>query len=461
MLYLNLHRVSLLIYIGIIVCIFWINNAKAEVNRGVDYSQPQADLSAEQLLNFAVGRSLFKKLWVAAPASTQSSDGLGPLYNARSCFMCHRNAGRGQVPSDNQTAVSLFMRLSIPAETSEQQLCLDTLRCKIIAEPNYGTQLQNFAVTGLAAEGQLAINYSAVPISLAGNETVILHKPHYQIHQLQYGALHPKTMLSPRLAPPLVGMDLLERIAVEDILSYSDPDDRNQDGISGKANQVWSREFSRVMLGRFGHKAGIASLEEQNQAALFHDLGLSTVLFSDAWGDCTVSQNHCRKARHGNKNMNNDATSLEAPAEISTAIAFYIRNLAVPVQRNTSQANVIKGKKLFTQLKCHTCHRAHYQVDNQTIAPYSDFLLHDMGAGLADNRPEGLATGREWRTAPLWGIGLTQQVNGNHFYLHDGRARSLQEAILWHGGEARIARNNYLRLSKTERDMLLEFLESL
>jgi CxxC motif-containing protein (DUF1111 family) len=240
------------------------------------------------------------------------------------------------------------------------------------------------------------------------------------------------------------------------------------------------------MLGRFGYKAGVASLDEQNQAALFHDLGLSTVLFAQAWGDCTASQNHCRNARHGNKRMQNNAkpsennvaqndvkvapkmvkeleskTVLEASQKVSDAIGFYIRYLALPLARNRNQPNVIAGKKLFRQLKCHLCHRERYQIDQQNIAPYSDLLLHDMGIGLADNRPEGLATGREWRTTPLWGIGLTQRVNGNHFYLHDGRARSLQEAILWHGGEALSAREGYQHLSKTERDMLLAFLESL
>jgi CxxC motif-containing protein (DUF1111 family) len=274
---LNLHWVlSVLIYIGIAVGIVWAGYSWAGINDNnvanirveqsvlssskpllaysqsqsnlsaeslLDYSQPRSDLSAEQLLNFAVGQSLFKKLWVAAPASTQSSDGLGPLYNARSCFMCHRNAGRGRVPDKGEAAVSIFMRLSIPAETSEQQRCLDELRCKVIAEPNYGTQLQNFAVTGLAAEGHLEIVYSDVSMPLAENETVILQKPYYQISQLQYGKLHPKTLFSPRLAPQLVGMGWLDRIAAEDILTYSDPNDRNQDGISGKANQVWSRQF--------------------------------------------------------------------------------------------------------------------------------------------------------------------------------------------------------------------------
>ena len=469
------------------MCIVWVDYAWASEpmfssKQLLDYSHPQPTLSTESLLDFAVGRSLFKKLWVAAPASTQSSDGLGPLYNARSCAMCHRNAGRGQVPNTTQTAVSLLMRLSIPAQTPAQQRCLDELRCQVIAEPNYGTQLQNFAVTGLAAEGQLAITYSDVSVSFADDETVMLQQPHYTISQLQYGALHPKTMLSPRLAPQLMGMDWLDRITVADILSYSDPNDRNQDGISGKANRVWSRQFARPMLGRFGYKAGVASLDEQIQAALFHDLGLSTHLFSQAWGDCTASQIHCRQARQGDQPIQTRAkhakppdennltqhnvspqrdTVLEAPQKVSDAIGFYIRHLALPVQRDQNQSNVIAGQKLFTQLNCQRCHRESYLIDNQTIAPYSDLLLHDMGAALADNRPEGLATGQEWRTAPLWGMGLTGQVNGHHFYLHDGRARSVQEAILWHGGEARAAREAYTRLSKTERDMLLEFLESL
>ncbi len=424
-----------------------------------NYSNPNKNLSSEQLINFAVGRSLFKKLWVAAPTATKASDGLGPLYNARSCFMCHANAGRGKVPNAGKRAVSIFMRLSTPAQTEQQKECLQALRCSVIAEPSYGTQLQNFAVTGLAGEGDLKIEYRAIPIELVGDEIVNLQQPYYRIEALQYGPLHPDVMMSPRLAPALVGMGLLDQISEASILAYSDPNDDNNDGISGKANRVWSQQFKQVRLGRFGYKAGIASLDEQNQAALVNDIGLSTPLFSQAvWGNCTKLQTRCRRAPHGD-----DASqgSLEAPQKVTDAILFYTQNLHVPKQRQPQNIDVIAGRKLFKQLNCQACHRESYPLKQGEIHPYSDLLLHDMGEDLADQRPEGLANGQEWRTTPLWGIGLTESVNKHPYYLHDGRARTLQEAILWHGGEAQTARDHYTKLPKLERDKLLRFLQSL
>jgi CxxC motif-containing protein (DUF1111 family) len=373
--------------------------------------------------------------------------------------MCHANAGRGKVPDAGKRAVSIFMRLSIPAQTEQQKKCLQTLRCSVIAEPNYGTQLQNFAVTGLAGEGDLKIDYRAIPIELVGGEIVNLQQPRYRIEALQYGQLHPEVMMSPRLAPALVGMGLLDIISEASILAYSDPDDDNNDGISGKANRVWSQQFKQVSLGRFGYKAGIASLDEQNQAALVNDIGLSTPLFSQAvWGNCTELQTRCHRAPHGD-----DASqgSLEAPQKVTDAILFYTQNLHVPKQRQPQNIEVIAGKKLFKQLNCQACHREYYPLKQGEIHPYSDLLLHDMGKDLADQRPESLANGQEWRTAPLWGIGLTESVNKHNYYLHDGRARTLQEAILWHGGEAQTARDHYTKLLKLERDRLLRFLQSL
>jgi CxxC motif-containing protein (DUF1111 family) len=255
-------------------------------------------------------------------------------------------------------AVSLFMRLSIPAQTKAQENCLQELRCSVIAEPNYGTQLQNFAVTGLAGEGDLKIDYRAIPIELVGGKVIKLQQPHYRIENLQYGRLHSEVMMSPRIAPALVGMGWLDKISETSILTYSDPDDHNHDGISGKANRVWSQQFKQVMLGRFGYKAGIASLDEQNQAALVNDIGLSTPLFSQfVWGNCTKLQTRCRRAPHGDDVSQG---SLEAPQKVTDAILFYTQNLHVPKQRQPQDTEVIAGKKLFKQLNCQTCHRESY-----------------------------------------------------------------------------------------------------
>lgn len=413
--------------------------------------------SSDKSINFAVGRSLFKKLWIAAPSTTKASDGLGPLYNARSCFQCHINAGRGQVPKKDQPAISLFMRLSIPPQNKADKEALKQHKKTVIAEPNYGTQFQTFAVTGLDAEGDLHIRYSDVVINLSDNEVVVLKKPKYQLNHLQYGKLHPDTLLSPRLAPALVGMGLLAKIKAEDILQYSDPEDKNNDGISGKANQVWSREFKKVMLGRFGYKAGIATLDEQNQSAFAGDIGLSTPLFPRPWGDCMPTQANCINAPHGD-----DASQqhLEVPKIASDAVLYYVSHLTLAKPKPLTPPALI-GQKYFIQAGCHACHRPSYKLDKEVISPYSDLLLHDMGEGLADHRPEGEANGQEWRTTPLWGIGHTDAINRHHYYLHDGRARTLQQAILWHGGEAKKARDFYIHLAKKDRQHLLEFLGTL
>jgi CxxC motif-containing protein (DUF1111 family) len=405
-----------------------------------------------------VGRSLFKKLWIASPSSTKASDGLGPLYNARSCFQCHINAGRGQVPEKNQRAVSLFMRLSIPPQNQVDKTLLQQQQQTVIAEPRYGTQFQNFAVTGLDAEGDLQIRYRNFSIKLAGGEIVTLQKPSYQLNNLQHGALHPKTMMSPRLAPSLLGMGELAKIKAEDILQLSDPNDANNDGISGKPNRIWSQEFNKVMLGRFGYKAGVASLDEQNQRAFAGDIGLSTPLFPQPWGDCTTNQISCRNAPHGD---NGGQQPLEAPKKVTDAVLYYVSHLDMPLSRASNSDDFKQGQTHFIAAGCIACHRSSYTIKQKTISPYSDLLLHNMGEGLADHRPEGEANGQEWRTAPLWGIGLTERINGHHYYLHDGRARTLQQAILWHGGEAQPARDYYAKLAKKDRQYLLKFLGAL
>ncbi|HEV7371265.1 di-heme oxidoredictase family protein [Arenibaculum sp.] len=432
------------------------------------FSHPAANLDFEERLRFFIGNGFFRRSWVTAPSSTQASDGLGPLYNARSCQGCHLKDGRGHPPEGPEDgAVSMLLRLSVPPRNEAEAAALKALEVPFIPEPTYGSQLQDFAIPGHLPEGRMRIAYEEVPVSLAGGETVGLRKPSYSVVDLNYGPLEPGTLMSPRIAPQMIGLGLLEAIDEADILAGTDPEDADGDGISGRANRAWSPEHGRAVLGRFGWKAGAPTLDHQNSAAMAGDIGMSNPMLPDAWGDCTDRQGPCRSAPHGDSPQ---FAGLEAPSEVMDEILFYVRNLAVPARRDVEDAGALRGKKLFYGIGCADCHRPKYVTPRtgverpqayQLIWPYTDLLLHDMGPGLADGRPEGLADGREWRTPPLWGIGLTEAVNGHTYYLHDGRARNLKEAILWHGGEAQPARDAFAGLPAGDREALLKFVGSL
>ena len=429
------------------------------------FSHSSANMSFERELDFKVGNGIFKKIWVSAPSSTTASDGLGPLFNARACQRCHLKDGRGQPPSrPEESAVSMFLRLSIPPQTDAQREALASGKMAVIPEPTYGEQLQNFSIQGHKAEGQMQIDYQDRPVTLADGTVVNLREPHYRIDNPGYGPLHPDTMLSPRVAPPMIGVGLLEAIPEAAIEAGDDPDDDDSDGISGKANRVWSAEHQQVMLGRFGWKAGQPTIAQQSAGAFRGDMGISSPLNPDYGGDCTHAQAGCLEAPHGGD------PDTEISQSMLDLVTFYSRNLAVPARRDIDDPQVLAGKKLFYQSGCTGCHTPKFvtrrdslgaEQSFQLIWPYSDLLLHDMGEGLADHRPEAQADGREWRTAPLWGIGLTETVNGHSYFLHDGRARNLLEAVLWHGGEAGASRQQVIEMSKPEREALLAFLESL
>ncbi|MCF7992820.1 MAG: c-type cytochrome [Thiohalocapsa sp.] len=432
------------------------------------YSLASANLDFVSEMDFKVGNGLFKRLWVSAPASTKSADGLGPIYNARSCQRCHLKDGRGHPPEGpDDNAVSMFLRLSIPPRDAVERGRIASGELKFVPEPTYGAQLQDFAIQGHAAEGRMVIAYENVTVSLNGGETVELRAPSYSVADLGYGPLHPQTMLSPRVAPQMIGLGLLEAIAEADILAWADPDDANGDGISGRASHVWSPLAGKAMLGRFGWKAGEASVDEQSQGAFAGDIGISTPLHPHGGGECTEAQTACRESLHGNEP---DSGAPEADQTVVDLVNFYARNLAVPARRDPGDPEVLAGKALFHETGCAACHRPSFrtapdapqaELADQLIWPYTDMLLHDMGEGLADNRPEGMASGREWRTAPLWGIGLTPVVNGHDNLLHDGRARGVLEAILWHGGEAQAARDRVVALTPEQRARLIRFVESL
>ncbi len=434
------------------------------------FSHSSGNLDFKKEFDFKIGNAIFRKLWVSAPASTKSSDGLGPLYNARACQNCHLKDGRGHPPQANwpeEDAVSFLLALSIPPQTEEQKHLLAEGRIKAVGDPVYGGQFQTLAIQGHKAEGKIHIEHTEKTVELAGGETVTLREPHYSLERLGYGPHHPDLMISPRVAPQMIGLGLLEYVPEEQILAWADPDDKDGDGISGKAQRVWSNEFGRVMLGRFGLKAGASSIVEQSAAAFDNDIGISSRFIPQDAGDCTEKQTYCLNAPNGS---NPGKKQHEVRDKLFDLVAFYAHNLAVPPRRNFDDPGILNGKRIFYQIGCTSCHRPKMMTGasgdqphlaGQLIWPYTDLLLHDMGEGLADHRPEGRATGQEWRTAPLWGIGLTEIVSGHNLFLHDGRARNLTEAILWHGGEAETARNAFASLNPEDRKLLIAFLKSL
>ncbi|WP_137134824.1 di-heme oxidoredictase family protein [Rhizobium sp. FKY42] len=442
----------------------------ATSTRAIDadaFSQFSPGITFSQQEEFKLGNALFTKLWVAAPSSTQASDGLGPLYNARSCISCHVKDGRGHPPEGSNDRISMFLRLARSPETQEERALVADRRVLNFPDPIYGAQLQDLAVPGLAAEGSMQISYTEEPVRLKDGTTVSLRRPTYSVNGLAQGPLAAGTILSPRIAPAMIGLGLIEAIPPQDILAHSDPDDRDGDGISGKAAVVRDHVTGKLALGRFGWKAQNATIRDQTSAAFSGDLGLSTPDRPDPYGDCTAQQTDCRARANGVQPRLGDT---EAPDPVMDLVTFYSGHLAVPERRDVNSPEVLKGKQTFYRLGCASCHVPKFVTSRsasdpsqafQLIWPYSDFLLHDMGEGLADGQTVGDASGREWRTAPLWGVGLTQTVSKHSFFLHDGRARNLTEAILWHGGEAEKSRNGFAALEARERNALLTFLESL
>ena len=429
------------------------------------FSLPSGNIGFAGQLDFNLGNALFRKTWIAAPASTLASDGLGPLYNARACQDCHLKDGRGAVPEPGAQGVGLFLRLSLPGGSAPAAI-EDFLATQ--ADPAYGGQLQNFASPGQMAEGRMNVTYEEMPVTLSDTTVISLRHPTYTITDPAYGPLSPDLMLSPRIAPQMIGLGLLEAIPAADILAHADPDDTDGDGISGRPNIVISAQFGVPMLGRFGLKAGAPSVREQSAGAFAGDMGLSSRLHPDPWGECTTAQTDCQTAPHGQEPGIRDG--LEVDDASLDLVTFYARNLGVPARRNVDDPQVLRGKEVFHAAQCAACHTPNavtHRLDGQDaqsfqlIWPYTDLLLHDMGEGLADGRPEARATGREWRTPPLWGIGLTAQVSGRTEFLHDGRARSLLEAVLWHGGEAQAARDTVVAMPADDRTALILFLESL
>lgn len=430
------------------------------------FSQFSENMPLEREMDFKLGNGIFRKLWIGAPSSTRASDGLGPIYNARACQNCHIKDGRGHLPDGpDDSRVSAFLRLSIPGGP-DQPAIPDYIPTQ--GDPIYGGQLQDLALVGYLAEAKMGISWTDLPVTMADGTTVTLRQPAYAVENPRLGAPHPGLMISPRVAPQMIGLGLVEAIPAADILALADPDDADGDGISGRPNIVWSDEFNTPMLGRFGLKAGAPTIRAQSAGAFAGDMGLSNPLHPAPSGDCTAQQADCLAAPAGQEPGIRDG--LEVDAQSLDLVTFYSRNLAVPQRRDVDDPQVLRGKEIAYSIGCTSCHAAKFVTHRlpdqpeqsfQLIWPYSDFLLHDMGEGLADHRPESRATGQEWRTAPLWGIALNKQVTGVESYLHDGRARTLLEAVLWHGGEAQASRDAVIALPPEDRKALIAWLESL
>lgn len=409
-------------------------------------------MNSAEVADFNYGRGLFRHFWEPVEYSDGTTSGFGPLFNADACVACHIRDGRGRPPEEGSLdATSFVLRLSTGS--------IDNNGYRVVLpDPTYGFQFQDLAISGLPAEGKISVSYSEQEIELEGGEVVWLRTPAYELVELGYGPLSPDLRLGPRIAPPVIGLGSLENIPVESLIAAEDPDDQNGDGISGEINWSLPDTNGARLPGRFGWKLTTTSVREQSENAASADMGFSTPLNGEKAGDCTQAQSLCLLAAN--------AEHFGKPSELIESemrfIAFYAANLAVPPRRETQKPEILRGEGLFAKIGCAACHSPEQPQENgQTIAPYTDLLLHDMGEGLADGIAVGWASEREWRTSPLWGIGLTEIVSGHTFFLHDGRARNLTEAILWHGGEGEASRNRFADLEPEQRQNLLAFLNSL
>lgn len=409
------------------------------------FDNPAPNLIATNLEKHLSGDAEFEQAFVTAPAPVNS--GLGAQFNNTSCIACHPKDGRTPFPQDINSVSGFFLRVSIPGTNPHGGPN---------PAPGFGDQLANHAIFGKIPEVQFGVTYQNLPVKFDDGTVVVLKKPIYSITE-SYIPMPSNALFSPRLAPPVYGLGLLEAITEADILSKEDIADADNDGISGKANYVWNPETKTMALGRFGWKASAPTVMTQSAGAYNNDMGVTSPLFPV-------------EPSYGQTNGDNLNDDPEISQQVLDDVALYCRTLAVPAARNLDDPNVVRGYELFENAKCTACHTPRHvtgefsgipAISNQTIYPYTDMLLHDMGEELADGRTDFLADGNEWKTRPLWGIGLTKVVNGHTNFLHDGRARNIEEAILWHGGEAKRSKKFYTSLAENDRKALLEFINSL
>nr|WP_299038406.1 di-heme oxidoredictase family protein [uncultured Psychrobacter sp.] len=445
------------------------------------YSKPSSNLTASRKGDFFIGNAFFKQPWVVAPASTDSRDGLGALFNVAACQSCHVKDGRGHAPMTSEDdADSLLIRLAMPATTDEERQQLGNSLIEKIVHPIYGGQLQDRGIQGVPAEAQVTVTWTDKPVTFADGHIETLRAPTFELTHPGYGDFDDELMVSPRVALPMIGLGLLEQIPDADIKKQADSEDRNNDGIRGTFNWVMDPQTGKTALGRFGWKAGQTKLLTQNQSAFNEDMGLTSRIRPNE--SCTPLQTACLNATTGADDQGDGKSPVEVSDEVARFVEFYTRNLAVPHRRDADSELVLAGKKRFYEIGCQSCHTPRYELPKtdddhleqhgQVIYPYTDLLLHDMGDDLADRTIAGalppkdaqvefLANSYQWRTPALWGIGLAQTVDPQATFLHDGRARTLMEAVLWHGGEAQSQQQTVLKLDKQGRAELNAFLKSL
>lgn len=415
------------------------------------FSLPMPLLTKSERTQFFLGNSFFNQNWVTAPASTAERDGLGPLFNARSCSTCHFKDGRGSAPETAAAMETMLLRISVPGRAEHGGP---------LPHPIYGEQIQPVAVPGASGEARVIVDYTEHVGAYADGEAYRLRAPQPRLVDLAYGDISQPLLVSARVPPALVGLGLLEAVPDATLLSREDPDDRDHDGISGRSNRVWNNTTHSSQLGRFGWKAEQPDVRQQTAGAFVGDMGITSRLLPA--GNCTAAQTACEHLPSGGSPEIDDAT-LES-------VVRYIRTLAVPARRELAAGTATRGASLFHAAHCDGCHVDTLltgpvaQVSGLTtvaIHPYTDLLLHDLGEGLADHRPAFDADGSEFRTAPLWGLGLVRKVNGHSTFLHDGRARDLTEAVLWHGGEAEVSQRTFVMMQKKDREALIAFVDSL
>ena len=455
------------------------------------YSKPSSNITASRKGSFFIGNAFFRQPWVIAPASTDSRDGLGALFNVAACQSCHVKDGRGHAPmTSDDDADSLLIRLAMPPTTDKQRQQLKDSLIEKVAHPMYGGQLQDRGIQGVPAEARIAVQWTDKPVTFADGHIETLRAPTFNLTSPGYGAFDEELMVSPRVALPMIGLGLLDQIPDADIKKQAISINKNNinknsakndsSDISGKFNLVMDPQTGKVALGRFGWKAGQTKLITQNQSAFNEDMGLTSNIRPHE--SCMPTQTACIKATTGADEQGNGKPAVEVSDEVAKFVEFYTRNLAVPNRRNADDKLVLAGKKRFYDMGCQSCHTPRYQLPKtdddhveqhgQVIYPYTDLLLHDMGNDLADRTIAGklppknlqvefLANSYEWRTPALWGIGLAQTVDPQATFLHDGRARTLMEAVLWHGGEAKKQQQKVLMLDKQGRTELNAFLQSL